>query len=67
MQKNCSKCGAEFHCGADSAGESFSCWCAELPNAWPLPGANEDCLCPACLEEARLSGRAPVESQLSTP
>lgn len=63
MQKNCSSCGSEFHCGATegagNGGEPLSCWCAELPYVLPLPSANQDCLCPECLGKAitKLAGR----------
>jgi hypothetical protein len=45
----CARCGAPFECGL--AGE---CWCATEPYQMPLTdaGADEDCLCPACLRKA---------------
>ena len=56
MQKNCSNCGKDFDCGATretaSGTEELSCWCAELPRVGLVAGADEDCLCPDCLNEA---------------
>ena len=56
MQKNCSNCGKEFHCGAVQAatdiGEGLSCWCTELPRVGVVAGVDQDCLCPDCLSEA---------------
>jgi Family of unknown function (DUF5522)/Cysteine-rich CWC len=46
-QKNCSKCGAGFSCGA---GET-SCWCFDLPHVGVVAGQDQDCLCPTCLRE----------------
>jgi len=46
-QKNCSKCGAGFHCGAQSG---THCWCDDRPKLSPV--AEWDCLCPACLGDA---------------
>lgn len=42
----CARCGAVFECRP--AGD---CWCADEAFRLPLPvaGADEDCLCPACL------------------
>src|SRR5712691_4028418 len=45
--KRCSRCAAEFVCGADS--ETWRCWCAELPPIMPV--TNEGCLCPKCLRK----------------
>ena len=47
-QKNCSKCGAAFHCGSERGGAN--CWCDNLPKLFPL--AERDCLCPACFGDA---------------
>jgi len=56
MQKNCSKCGKDFHCGATreaaNGTEELSCWCTELPHVGMVAGEDEDCLCPECLTEA---------------
>ncbi|MGH9875596.1 MAG: cysteine-rich CWC family protein [Pyrinomonadaceae bacterium] len=56
MQKSCSNCGKDFHCGAAraaaNAGEDLSCWCTELPRVGVVAGADQDCLCPECLSEA---------------
>jgi hypothetical protein len=56
MQKNCSNCGSDFHCGttdeAAAGTGAFSCWCTELPRVSPVAAANQDCLCPECLREA---------------
>lgn len=43
--KTCSRCSAEFGCGAQS-GEAH-CWCKDMPAVMPVAGA--DCLCPVCL------------------
>ncbi len=49
-QKNCSNCGVNFTCGP-AAGKG-NCWCEELPHVSLVAGADQDCLCPACLGEA---------------
>jgi hypothetical protein len=69
MQKDCSSCGSEFHCGftdgAVSAPETLSCWCAELPRVSPVPTSDQDCLCPECLGKsiAKLINREAAESR----
>ena len=56
MQKNCSNCGKDFHCGATPEAadgtEALSCWCTELPQVGVVTEADKDCLCPECLSEA---------------
>jgi Cysteine-rich CWC len=56
MQKKCSNCGKDFHCGAtrtDADGtEELTCWCTELPHVGVVAGADQDCLCPECLGKA---------------
>lgn len=56
MQKTCSNCAKEFHCGATSSAtngsESFSCWCEELPRVSMIGTTEQDCLCPDCLKQA---------------
>jgi hypothetical protein len=56
MQKNCSNCGKDFHCGATRGAANgsvdLSCWCTELPHVGVVAGADRDCLCPDCLSEA---------------
>jgi len=56
MQKNCSNCGKDFHCGATSGAadgtEVLSCWCTELPHVGVVGEPDQDCLCPECLGEA---------------
>ena len=56
MQKNCSKCGKDFQCGATreaaNGSEELSCWCAELPHVGVVADEDKDCLCPECLPEA---------------
>ena len=56
MQKNCSNCGKDFHCGATreaaNGTEELSCWCAELPHVGLVTSTDHDCLCPECLREA---------------
>ena len=56
MQKNCSKCGKDFHCGATREAANgtaeLSCWCTELPHVGVVAGEDKDCLCPECLNEA---------------
>ena len=64
VKKNCSKCGADFHCGATSEAvngtESFSCWCTELDGVSVVTDAGQDCLCPDCLTAAvKLAESAP--------
>ncbi len=49
-QKSCSNCGVSFTCGP-AAGKG-SCWCEELPLVSLVAGADQDCLCPACLSAA---------------
>jgi hypothetical protein len=51
----CARCGAAFECGAPG-----ECWCAAEPDRLPLTaaGANEDCLCQACLRKAAALRRA---------
>ena len=65
MQKNCSNCGKDFHCGATSGAadgtEELSCWCTELPHVGVVGEADQDCLCPECLSEA-IEKRAPQVS-----
>ena len=48
-QKSCSSCGVSFSCGP-AAGKG--CWCEDLPPVSLVAGADQDCLCPACLSEA---------------
>ena len=45
----CARCGTAFECA-----QAGGCWCAAEPYRLPLTaaGANEDCLCPACLRKA---------------
>jgi predicted Fe-S protein YdhL (DUF1289 family) len=45
----CSRCGAEFTCGASDC--STPCWCASYPPVDPVEGRS--CLCPACLAATR--------------
>ena len=56
MQKNCSNCGKDFHCGATREAadgtEALSCWCTELPHVGVVAEVDQDCLCPECLSEA---------------
>jgi hypothetical protein len=48
----CARCGSVFECA-----RADGCWCAAEPYRLPLTaaGANEGCLCPACLRQAALS------------
>lgn len=68
MQKNCSNCGKEFHCGAAretvTGTEEFSCWCTELPHVGIVAASDQDCLCPECLAQAieKLGGQQSDES-----
>src|SRR5712692_6731319 len=48
-QKSCSSCGVSFSCGP-AAGKG--CWCEDLPPVSLVAGADQDCLCPACLSAA---------------
>jgi hypothetical protein len=45
----CARCGKQFECGPPG-----DCWCAAEPYRLPMTeaGAEEDCLCPACLRQA---------------
>ena len=56
MQKNCSNCGKDFHCGATREAadgtEELSCWCTELPRVGVVAEVDQDCLCPESLGEA---------------
>jgi hypothetical protein len=56
--KSCSRCQANFSCGAQSA--KGDCWCNDLPRVGPFGAEDQDCLCPECL---RLSIEAVTESQ----
>ena len=49
---SCARCGTAFECGLGG-----DCWCAAEPYKLPLTdaGANEDCLCQACLRKAAAS------------
>src|SRR4029077_17957403 len=47
-KKSCSRCGADFRCGATDAREK--CWCDALPAILPSEDGS-DCLCPACLND----------------
>src|SRR5229473_7855537 len=49
-QKSCSSCGVSFTCGPTF--EKGDCWCEELPHVSLAAGADQDCLCPACLSKA---------------
>src|SRR5712691_10335926 len=49
-RKSCSSCGVSFTCGFTSA--ERGCWCEMLPHVSLVAGADQDCLCPACLSEA---------------
>ncbi|HEY5607274.1 MAG TPA: cysteine-rich CWC family protein [Alphaproteobacteria bacterium] len=51
----CARCGAEFDCG--SGGIEGACWCMDEAHRMAMPSAAaDDCLCPACLRAAALSG-----------
>jgi hypothetical protein len=50
----CARCGAAFRCGLGG-----DCWCAAEPLRLPMPGADQDCVCPACLRAAAV-GHAPI-------
>jgi len=41
----CARCGAEFGCSRDDA-----CWCTRVDVRLPLALADDDCLCPDCLQ-----------------
>ena len=59
--KQCSRCGADFTCGA----RADSCWCQNLP-ALPASAMDiqVDCRCPRCLEEIiALASRSASEPQ----
>ena len=47
---SCARCAAIFECGSTVR----ACWCMAEDFRVPMPpgGANEDCLCPACLHKA---------------
>src|SRR5216684_6833122 len=64
-QKSCSNCGVSFTCGP-AAGKG-NCWCEGLPHVSLVAGADQDCLCPACLSGAiaKLS-RADANLSIST-
>ena len=49
----CSRCGADFACGATDC--STPCWCASYPPVSPVGDAR--CLCPACLVATIPAGR----------
>ena len=45
MEKCCSQCDASMECNPGQG-----CWCADLPNVFPVPDeATEGCLCRSCL------------------
>lgn len=56
QDKHCSRCGADFRCGANDLGSR--CWCMSYPAVSVIPEAaprhssgiqSPDCLCPQCL------------------
>jgi len=67
-QKNCSKCGEDFGCGAEA--DTGSCWCVDLP---PLPLtsiSSGDCFCPSCLSDvikATQISHTPEQSAQNSP
>ena len=53
----CARCGATFDCG--NGGRDGGCWCADESYRLPMPGADQDCLCPQCLRRlAFVSGQS---------
>jgi len=44
----CPRCGRSFVCGAVAGLER--CWCMERPPLGLVPGADDKCYCPACLD-----------------
>ncbi|MEQ1883026.1 MAG: cysteine-rich CWC family protein [Burkholderiales bacterium] len=58
-EQNCSRCGAEFHCGM---GKPEECWCsADFVPLKRVPDRNSSCLCRRCLQkeiEAQFAGDA---------
>src|SRR5712692_4800483 len=64
-QKSCSSCGVSFTCGPTSGEQG--CWCEALPHVSLVADADQDCLCPACLNAAIAKlPRAGVEISTST-
>src|SRR4030095_8254832 len=61
IQKNCSSCGVQFDCGAESV--ETTCWCARLPRVSLVTDSDQDCLCPTCLPRAI----ARITRQTTTP
>jgi hypothetical protein len=50
----CAVCGRRFHCGAEAGADD--CWCWHLaPVALPPELPADWCLCPDCLDRARLT------------
>jgi hypothetical protein len=45
-QLACTACGSEFSCSLTG-----SCWCFDESFRLPMPSADGDCLCPACLRK----------------
>jgi uncharacterized protein len=54
----CSRCGAEFTCGAADC--ATPCWCASYPAVDPV--GDERCMCPSCLAAAAADSGAPQSS-----
>ena len=49
IDQSCSRCGAQFRCGARD--KMRPCWCVSYPPVAPS-GAQASCLCPTCLAGA---------------
>lgn len=56
--KNCSRCGQHFLCGAMG---SEPCWCARFPSLLSV-NPEADCLCPKCLDNATTLNEITVSS-----
>jgi len=61
-QKTCSSCGVRFTCGPTGG---KGCWCEELAHVSLVAGADQDCLCPACLSAA-IAKLARAGAEIST-
>jgi hypothetical protein len=62
MLKKCSKCGAEFSCGANEG----KCWCMEVQLSEEILNAlkteYDDCLCDSCLKKMNMANPATLNN-----
>lgn len=44
----CELCGEEFRCGVNEGNDI--CWCMDVQAVAPIPGKEDFCWCPKCLD-----------------